>query len=67
LDYSWIDLDLGLTPEGYPTQTQGVSEHPGLYFMGLQLMYKRKSGLIFGVGEDAEHITSHIAAQLGAA
>jgi putative flavoprotein involved in K+ transport len=67
LDYSWIDLDLGLTPEGYPTQTQGVSEHPGLYFMGLQLMYKRKSGLIFGVGEDAEHITSHIAAQVGAA
>ncbi len=66
LDYSWIELDLNLTAEGYPEQTQGVSNHPGLYFMGLQLMHTRKSGLIFGVGEDAEHITTHITAQLGA-
>ena len=67
IDYSWIDLDLGLTAEGYPTQTRGISDHPGLYFMGLQLMYKRKSGLIFGVGEDAEHITGDMARLLGAA
>ena len=66
LDYSWIELDLGLTEQGYPTQTQGVSVQPGLYFMGLQLMHTRKSGLIFGVGEDAEHITGHIAGHLGA-
>ncbi len=64
IDYSWIDLDLGKTEQGYPTQTQGVSVHPGLYFMGLQLMHKRKSGLIFGVGEDAEHISGHIARTL---
>jgi hypothetical protein len=35
--------------------------------MGLQLMHSRKSGLIFGVGEDAEHVTGAIARQLGAA
>jgi len=67
LDYSWIDVDLGLTEQGYPTQTQGVSVHPVLYFMGLQLMHTRKSGLIFGVGEDAEHITGEIARHVGAA
>ena len=66
LDYSWIELDLGLTEQGYPTQEQGVSVHPGLYFMGLQLMHTRKSGLIFGVGEDAEHISGHMAGYLGA-
>ena len=53
LDYSWIDLDLNLTAEGYPEQTQGVSIHPGLDFMGLQLMHTRKSDWILGVGEDA--------------
>jgi putative flavoprotein involved in K+ transport len=66
LDFSWIDLDLALTSEGYPSQTQGVSDHSGLYFMGLQLMHTRKSGLIFGVDEDAAHVSSVIADQLGA-
>ena len=63
LDFSWIDLDLNLR-DGYPEQTQGVSTYPGLYFMGLQLMHTRKSGLIFGVGEDAEHVAAAIAAHL---
>ncbi|HEY5519478.1 MAG TPA: NAD(P)-binding domain-containing protein [Candidatus Limnocylindrales bacterium] len=65
LDFSWIDLDLEQS-DGYPKQTQGVSPHDGLYFMGLQLMHTRKSGLIFGVGEDAEHVGSVIAARLDA-
>jgi len=65
LDFRWIDLDLE-TVDGYPAQTQGVSRHSGLYFMGLQLMHTRKSGLIFGVGEDAQHVTGVIARQLGA-
>jgi len=65
LDFSWIDLDLE-TVDGYPRQTQGVSPHEGMYFMGLQLMHTRKSGLIFGVGEDAEHISGVIGDQLGA-
>lgn len=64
LDFSWIDLDLA-TRDGYPEQTQGVSRYPGLYFMGLQLMHTRKSGLIFGVGEDAAHVVSVLAAHLG--
>jgi putative flavoprotein involved in K+ transport len=66
LDFqSWIELDLETT-DGYPKQTQGVSPHAGLYFMGLQLMHTRKSGLIFGVGEDAAHVSGVIAQQLGA-
>lgn len=66
LDFeSWIDLPLN-TVDGYPEQTQGVSRHPGLYFMGLQLMHTRKSGLIFGVGEDAAHVVSVLGGYLGA-
>jgi putative flavoprotein involved in K+ transport len=65
LDFSWIDLDLN-PRDGYPEQVQGVSRYPGLYFMGLQLMHTRKSGLIFGVGEDAAHVASVVADQLGA-
>ena len=65
LDFNWIELDLNLR-DGYPEQTQGVSRRPGLYFMGLQLMHTRKSGLIFGVGEDAGHVAATAAAHLGA-
>jgi putative flavoprotein involved in K+ transport len=65
LDFGWIKLDLEQR-DGYPSQTRGVSRHRGLYFMGLQLMHTRKSGLIFGVGEDAAHVASVIAEQLGA-
>ena len=66
LDYSWIDLDLNLTAEGYPEQNRGVSPHEGLYFMGLQLMHTRKSGLIFGVGSDAAYLAPIIKQQLAA-
>ena len=65
LDFSWIDLDLDVR-DGYPEQRQGVSRHPGLYFMGLQLMHTRKSGLIFGVGEDAAHVAAAVAHYLDA-
>ncbi|MDL2334653.1 MAG: NAD(P)-binding domain-containing protein [Chloroflexota bacterium] len=66
LDFErWIDLPLN-TRDGYPEQSWGVSQHPGLYFMGLQLMHTRKSGVIFGVGEDAAHVVSKVALHLGA-
>ena len=65
LDFSWIELELNLR-DGYPEQTQGVSRHAGLYFVGLQLMHTRKSGLIFGVGEDAAHVASAAAGYLDA-
>jgi putative flavoprotein involved in K+ transport len=60
LDFSWIDLEL-FDADGYPIQKQGVSPCPGLYFVGLHWMYKRKSGVIFGVGEDAANVCRHIA------
>jgi putative flavoprotein involved in K+ transport len=59
-DYAWIDLPV--TDElGWPVQTRGASEFPGLYFVGVHWLHKRKSSLFVGVGEDAEYVASHLA------
>jgi putative flavoprotein involved in K+ transport len=46
---------------GYPVQERGVTEQPGLYFLGLHWMHTLKSGLFAGIGEDAAHVAEHIA------
>jgi putative flavoprotein involved in K+ transport len=46
---------------GYPIQQRGVTAYPGLYFMGLHWLSTRKSGLLLGVGDDADFIASRIA------
>jgi putative flavoprotein involved in K+ transport len=58
-DYSWINCDV-LDEVGYPKTKQGVTEEPGLFFVGQHFLDKRKSGLLLGVAEDAKHIVSHI-------
>jgi len=59
-DYSWIELDVS-DEHGWPVQRRGVSEHPGLYFVGVNWLHKRKSALFCGVGEDAEHVAAQLA------
>jgi len=61
-DYRWIDVDVA-DEYGWPLQRRGVSEHPGLYFVGVNWLHKRKSALFCGVGEDAEHVVSHLIAR----
>lgn len=39
---------------------RGATSVPGPYFMGLNWMVKRKSGLLYGVGEDARHVADRI-------
>ena len=58
-DYSWIDLPL-VDAQGWALQSRGVTAHPGLYVVGLNWLYKRKSALLCGVGEDAEHVVRHL-------
>lgn len=58
-DYSWIDFPV-FDDVGYPVTERGVTEQPGLYFVGLHFLHKRKSGLLLGVGDDAAHVTEHI-------
>jgi len=58
-DLAWIDLPV-LDERGYPVQDRGVTPHPGFYFCGLHWMHCLKSGLFFGVGEAAQHVTCHL-------
>jgi putative flavoprotein involved in K+ transport len=44
-----------------PVHKRGITSVPGVYFLGLPWLYKLKSAFLSGVGEDAEHLTEHIA------
>ena len=59
-DFSLVKLP-AFDEDGYPVQHRGVTAHPGLYFVGLPFLHTRKSGLLFGVGDDAAHVASAIA------
>lgn len=58
-DYSWINADV-FDDFGYPVTKRGETAAPGLYFLGLNYLHSRKSGIIYGVGEDAEHVAGRI-------
>jgi putative flavoprotein involved in K+ transport len=54
-DFSWIHAPV-FDDDGVPRHTRGVSEQPGLYFIGFPWLHSRKSGIILGVDEDASYI-----------
>ncbi len=58
-DYTWVKLPV-LDALGFPTQRRGVTAYPGLYFLGMHLLYKVKSGTLLGVGEDAAYLAEMI-------
>ncbi len=59
-DFRFVDLPVFDT-DGYPIQDRGVTRYPGLYFVGLPWIHSAKSGLLFGVGDDAAFISAHLA------
>jgi putative flavoprotein involved in K+ transport len=63
--FSWIDLPIfdGL---GFPRADRGVTDVPGLAFVGLPWLHTRKSPLLLGVGEDAGHVAEAVAGHLAA-
>lgn len=58
-DFSLVRLP-AFDNDGYPVQKRGVTEYPGLYFVGLPFLHTSQSGLLAGVGDDADHVTKHI-------
>ena len=60
LDLGWIEIPV-LDANGDPRHRHGVSEVPGLYFLGLQWLSKMKSSFLSGVGDDAADLADHIA------
>ena len=61
-DFSLVKLPV-LDRDGYPTQKRGVTAYEGLYFLGMPWLHKRKSGILFGVGDDAAYLAERIAAR----
>ncbi len=57
--FGWIDAPL-FDEHGWPVQRRGVTDVPGLYFLGLHWLHTRRSSLLFGVGDDAGHVVSHL-------
>jgi putative flavoprotein involved in K+ transport len=59
-DSSWIKLPLSVA-DGRLRHRRGVTDVPGLYFLGLTWQYTRGSALIGWVKDDAEFIAERIA------
>ncbi len=62
LDFGWLKVD-AFDERGAPLHQRGVTEVPGLYFLGLSWLSRRASAFIFGVEHDAAHLAEHIAAR----
>jgi len=62
-DYSWIDTPV-MDDAGKVVHQEGISPVDGLYFLGLRWMRHADSGLLKGVGIDAEFIVDIITANV---
>lgn len=60
-DLGWLSLPV-MDDMGHPMHVRGVSPVPGIYFLGFPWLHTRKSGIIFGIDEDARHLTEAITA-----
>lgn len=61
--FQWIGAPV-FDELGFPRTRRGVTEVPGLTFVGLPWLHTRKSPLLLGVGDDAAHVADAVAAHL---
>jgi len=62
VDFDWIDIAVK-DANGDPVHRDGITEIPGLYFLGLPWLSKMNSSFLSGVGDDAAVLADHIAAR----
>jgi putative flavoprotein involved in K+ transport len=60
-DYAWIHIP-GVVREGHVVHRRGVTEVPGLYFLGLSWQHTRGSALLGFVNDDAAYLADRITA-----
>lgn len=63
-DFAWIEFPV-TDGFGYPVTEAGATTVDGLHFCGLNWLTKRKSGILYGVAEDAERVADSVVRQLG--
>jgi putative flavoprotein involved in K+ transport len=60
-DFDWVKVPI-FDNTGEPVHRRGVTSFPGIYFLGLRWLYKRKSFFLImaGPAEDAAYLAEHI-------
>lgn len=56
---TWIHLDV-FAPSGLPVHRRGVTNEPGLLFIGLPKQHRIRSPFIRGADEDARYLMKHL-------
>ena len=64
-EYPWLDLPI-VDEYNLPRQTRGVTEVPGLYFLGLLWQTNQGSATLFGAAPDARYIAAQLGLQVEA-
>ena len=59
-DFRWLDAPV-FNGAGQPKHHRGVTQAPGVYFLGLPWLHTWGSGRFSGVARDAQYIADHIA------
>jgi putative flavoprotein involved in K+ transport len=62
-DFSWV-RPARLDEFGYPIQRADYADSRGLYFLGLHFLHRQKSGLLYGVGDEARAIAAYVAGRV---
>jgi putative flavoprotein involved in K+ transport len=62
-DFSWIDVPV-FDGAGYPAHDRGITQSPGLYFIGLPWLQTWGSARFCGVADDAEYLAETIRLRL---
>ena len=58
-DYDWVKFPI-FGARGLPVHERGITEIPGLFFIGMPFLHSGKSGLLYGAAEDAAYIANTI-------
>lgn len=61
-DFSWLDAPV-FNGRGHPQHVRGVTQQPGLYFLGLPWLHTWGSGRFSGVARDALYLAERIELQ----
>jgi putative flavoprotein involved in K+ transport len=63
-DFDWVKLSI-FDDGDEPVHRRGVTQSPGIYFLGLRWLYKRKSAFLLRAGpaEDAAYLAEQILAR----
>lgn len=63
-DFGWLDVPV-FNGRGQPAHVRGVTQQPGVYFLGLPWLYTWGSGRFSGVSRDALYLAEQIEARAG--